>query len=60
MPVPGYDRHFAITETMGIEMISIPMLQNGRVRSDRKLVAVDPAIRMDGTGLRQPFRRHLF
>lgn len=28
-PVPGYDRHFAITQTFGIEMISIPMDNNG-------------------------------
>ncbi len=28
-PVPGYDRHFAITEYFGIEMISIPMNENG-------------------------------
>lgn len=28
-PVPGYDRHFAITEYFGIEMINIPMDDNG-------------------------------
>ncbi len=28
-PVPGYDRHFAITEHFGIEMISIDMDDNG-------------------------------
>ena len=28
-PVPGYDRHFKITELFGIEMISIPMGENG-------------------------------
>lgn len=28
-PVPGYDRHFKITETFGIEMINIPMDENG-------------------------------
>lgn len=45
-PVPGYDRHFAITETMGIEMIPIPMLQDGPdVDLIEELVAVDPAIK---------------
>jgi DNA-binding transcriptional MocR family regulator len=45
-PVPGYDRHFAITETMGIEMIAIPMLQDGPdVDLIEELVAVDPAIK---------------
>ncbi|MCI7321770.1 MAG: aminotransferase class I/II-fold pyridoxal phosphate-dependent enzyme [Lachnospiraceae bacterium] len=28
-PVPGYDRHFAITEAFGIEMVNIPMTEEG-------------------------------
>lgn len=28
-PVPGYDRHFAITELFGFEMINIPTDENG-------------------------------
>ncbi|WP_139829637.1 aminotransferase class I/II-fold pyridoxal phosphate-dependent enzyme [Mycobacterium gastri] len=45
-PVPGYDRHFAITETMGIEMIPVPILDEGPdVDLIEELVAADAAIK---------------
>ena len=28
-PVPGYDRHFAITEHFGFELVPVPMLPTG-------------------------------
>ena len=45
-PVPGYDRHFAITEYFGIEMINIPMTEDGPdMELVEKYVNNDPAVK---------------
>jgi len=44
-PVPGYDRHFTITETLGFEMVTVPMLEDGPdVEAIRELVK-DPLVK---------------
>lgn len=45
-PVPGYDRHFAICEQFGIEMISIPLSSTGPdMELVKQYVESDPAVK---------------
>ena len=44
-PVPGYDRHFLVTETLGFELIPVPLNEDGPdMDMVEKLVAEDASI----------------
>ena len=45
-PVPGYDRHFNLLESFGIEMVNVPMTEDGPDAAQcARLAADDPSIK---------------
>lgn len=44
-PAPGYDRHFAITESLGFELIPVAMREDGPDMDELERLAADPTVK---------------
>ena len=44
-PVPGYDRHFTLAESLGFELLSIPMDDEGPIVAEAQRLAEDEAVK---------------